>query len=124
MRTGKRQMSLPRSPQSRRRGVSVETRAGECFTIPNPVRPVFGRRLARCCRVYLKKLRSPPSFECLSLCVSLAQREFGSSGRDCRITKMRERDARAAGLFTQVGNEVPAQRAERFVVYWGGSLRA
>src|SRR5262245_22460680 len=32
--------------------------------------------------------------------------------------------ARPSGLFTQVGNEVPAQRAERVVVYSGGSLRA
>src|SRR6266576_2360440 len=40
--------------------------------------------------------RARPSFECLSLCVSLAQREFGLPGRDCRTTKMRERDARAA----------------------------
>jgi hypothetical protein len=37
-----------------------------------------------------------PSFEYLSLCVSLAQREFGFPGRDCRTTKMRKRDARAA----------------------------
>ena len=37
-----------------------------------------------------------PSFECLSLCVSLAQREFGLPGRDCRTTKIRKRDARAA----------------------------
>jgi hypothetical protein len=35
-----------------------------------------------------------PSFECLSLCVSLAQREFGLPGRDCRTTKIRKRDAR------------------------------
>src|SRR5215467_7865986 len=34
--------------------------------------------------------------DCLSLCVSLAQRELGLPGRDCRTTKMRERDARAA----------------------------
>src|SRR5262249_18943600 len=34
--------------------------------------------------------------ECLSLCVSPAQREVGLPGRDCRTTKMRERDARAA----------------------------
>jgi hypothetical protein len=40
--------------------------------------------------------KSRPSFECLSLCVWLAQREFGLLGRDCRTTKMRKRDARAA----------------------------
>jgi len=38
--------------------------------------------------------KSRPSFECLSLCVLPAQREFGLPGRDCRTTKMRERDAR------------------------------
>ena len=40
--------------------------------------------------------RADPPFDCLSLCVSLAQREFGLSDRDCRTTKMRERDVRAA----------------------------
>jgi hypothetical protein len=30
------------------------------------------------------------------LYVSLAEREFGLLGRDCRTTKMRKRDARAA----------------------------
>ena len=41
---------------------------------------------------------SPPPtiLECLSLCVSLAQREFALPGRDCRTTKIRKRDARAA----------------------------
>ena len=42
------------------------------------------------------RCKSRPSFECLTLCVSLAQREFGLLGRDCRTTKMRKRDARAA----------------------------
>ncbi len=37
-----------------------------------------------------------PSFQCLSLCVSLAQREFGLRGGDCRATKIRKRDGRAA----------------------------
>jgi len=95
MRTGKRQVSLPRSPQSRRRGVSVETRAGECFTIPKSCAPGLRAALGEMLPRLLEKNCVLPSFECLSLCVSLAQREFGSSGRDCRTTKMRERDARA-----------------------------
>jgi hypothetical protein len=41
------------------------------------------------------RCNSRPSFECLSLCVWLAQREFGLLGRDCRTTKMRQRDWRA-----------------------------
>jgi hypothetical protein len=39
--------------------------------------------------------RRVQEFECLASCVSLAYREFGLLGRDCRTTKTRKRDARA-----------------------------
>src|SRR5258708_20386074 len=42
------------------------------------------------------RFKSRPPFECLTLCVSPARREFGLLGGDCRTTKMRKRDARAA----------------------------
>ena len=42
------------------------------------------------------RCKSRPSFECLTLCASPAQHEVGLLGRDCRTTKMRKRDARAA----------------------------
>src|SRR5258708_20545933 len=42
------------------------------------------------------RFKSRPPLECLTLCVSPARREFGLLGGDCRTTKMRKRDARAA----------------------------
>jgi len=57
--------------------------------------PSHGRHAATA-RVERAAATSRVCFECLSSCVSLGQREFGLSGRDCRTTKMRERDTRAA----------------------------
>jgi hypothetical protein len=57
---------------------------------------VAGQRLPHHQNAQMRRARGGRKEPTFSLCVSLAQGEFGLPSRDCRTTKMRERDARAA----------------------------